>query len=166
MNNLGKENTGKIVMEVVWWLITMIVVWMVTNPLWIQFVDNTYINKLILYIIVLITYTRYLFLLKYTFLAHFQVMKFILIFISLPFVFYLINGFFAYKDFLDKQNQGMIEYNSFFREGITSEEKYATLAYLSKTYSFFAISAVIVVVYSPFKLLVSYWRVYNKTGRV
>jgi len=166
MDNLEKQKAGKIVMEAAWWLITMVVVWMVTNPLWNDFVDNTYINKLILYIIVLITYTRYLFLLKYTFLAHFQAMKFILIFISLPFVFYLINGFFAYRDFLDRQNQGMIEYNSYFRVGITSAEKYETLTYLSKMYSFFAISAIIVVVYSPFKLLVSFWRVYNKTGRV
>ena len=166
MEHLGKQRMGKFLMELIWWLITAIVVWMVAEPLWGNFVQYEFVYEAIMYVIVFITYARYLFLLKYTFLAHFQVMKVLLIFAALPLAFYLVQVFFNYQDFLEKQNQGMIEFQIYFREGITATEHFETLNYLTKVYSFFGMSAIICVVISPFRLLLSFWRVYNKTGMV
>lgn len=166
MDNLGKQRTGKLFMELIWWMLTALVVWMVTQPLWFNFVKHHFTYELIIFIVVFITYTRYLFLLKYTFLAKLQVIKFLLIFASLPLAFYLLQLFFNYQDFLERQNEGMVEFQSYFREGISFNEHYDTLNYLTKVYSFFGLSAIIAVIVSPFRLLVSYWRVYNKTGRV
>lgn len=166
MENLEKQRLGKLLMELIWWLLTGVIAWMVTQPLWSKFVQQHFIYEVILFVIVFITYTRYLFFLKYTFLARFQAMKFILIFASIPLAFYLIQLFFNYQDFLEKQNDGMVEFQSYFKEGITFNEHYETLQYLTKVYSFFGLSAIIAVIISPFRLLISYWRVYNKTGRV
>jgi hypothetical protein len=166
MENLGKQRVGKILMELVWWMLTGIVAWLVARPLWSEFVDYRYIYELILFIVILITYTRYLFLLKYTFLSHFQVGKFILIFGSIPLIFFLINLFFGYQDFLERQSEGMEEYQIYFRADMSFEDHGKVIKYLSKVYSFFALSAIMVVVISPFRLLLSFWRVYNKVGTV
>jgi hypothetical protein len=166
MDNLGKQRLGKLLMELVWWLLTGIVAWLVTRPLWSEFVQYQFIYELILFIAILITYTRYLFLLKYTFLSHFQVGKFILIFASIPLTFYLIGLFFGYQDFLERQSEGMEEYQIYFRADMTFSEHGEVLKYLSKVYSFFALTAIMVVIAAPFRLLVSFWRVYNKVGTV
>lgn len=166
MDNLGKQRMGKLLMELIWWALTFLIAWMVTQSLWANFERQNFVYELIFFIIIFITYTRYLFLLKYTFLARFQAMKFLLIFVSLPLTFYLIQLFFNYQDFLEKQNEGMVEFQSYFKEGISFDEHYNTLHHLTKVYNFFGLSAIIVVLVSPFRLLVSYWRVYNKVGTV
>lgn len=166
MENLGKQRLGKFLMELVWWMLTGVVAWMVARPLWSEFIRYEFIHELILFIVIFITYARYLFLLKYTFLSHFQVGKFILIFASIPLTFYLIDWFFGYQDFLEKQSEGMEEYQIYFRADMTFTEHGEVIKYLSKVYSFFALSAIIVVVMSPFRLLLSFWRVYNKVGTV
>ncbi len=166
MENSGKQRLGKIMMEVIWWLITAIVVIMAAQPLWTSFVQYSFVYELIMFGVIFITYTRYLFFMKYTFLAKAQIIKFVFIFLSLPLAFYLIQVFFNYQDFLEKQNDGMLEFQEYFRKGISFQEHADTLTYLSKVYTFFGMSAIIAVVFSPFRLLVSYWRVYNKTGSV
>lgn len=166
MDNLGKERLGKALMELLWWLVTAIITWVIVKPLWSGFVIHDFIYELILFVVVFITYSRYVFGLKYTFLAYFQPMKFALIFLTIPFGFYLIQLFFGYKDFLEKQNEGMVEFDTYFREGLSFNEHYQLLEYLSSMYNFFALSAIIIVIIAPFRLLISYWRVYNKTGMV
>ena len=166
MENSKKQRLVKLMMEIIWWLITVTIVFMVAQPLWGSFAKYSFVYELIMFGIIFITYTRYLFFMKYTFLAEAQVVKFILIFVSLPFAFYLIQVFFNYQDFLEKQNEGMLEFQEYFIKGISFQEHTDILTYMSKVYSFLGMSAIIAVIISPFRLLVSYWRVYNKTGRV
>lgn len=166
MENLKKQRLGKIIMEVVWWLVTAVAAFFVVQPLWVYFQRYDFIHELILYIIIFVTFARYLFFLKYTFLAYFQKMKFLLIFISLPLLFYLVQEFFEFQDFLERQNSGLEEAQIYFREGLGFQDRYEILAYLSKVYTFFAIAAIITVLMTPFRLLKSYWRVHNETGTV
>lgn len=153
-------------MELVWWLITAITAFIITQSLWGYFKRYDFIYELILYIIVFITFARYVFFLKYTFLAYFQKMKFLLIFISLPLIFYMVQEFFEFRDFLERQNGGLIEAELYFKDEISFQERYGILEYLSKMYTFFAVAAIITVIIAPFRLLKSYWRVHNNTGTV
>jgi hypothetical protein len=166
MENLQKQRLSKIIMELVWWLVTAIAAFITVQPLWGYFQRYDFIYELILYIIVFITFARYVFFLKYTFLAHFQMMKFVLIFLSLPLIFYMVQEFFEFQDFLERQNSGLQEAQIYFKEGLGFQDRYGILAYLSKMYTFFAVAAIITVVITPFRMLKSYWRVYNKTGTV
>lgn len=153
-------------MELVWWLITAITAYIITQSLWGYFKRYDFIYELILYIIVFITFARYVFFLKYTFLAYFQKMKFLLIFISLPLIFYMVQEFFEFQDFLERQNGGLEEAELYFKDSVGFQERYAVLEYLSKMYTFFAVAAIIAVIITPFRLLKSYWRVHNHTGTV
>lgn len=162
----SKKNLSILSMELLWWLITCIVIVLTVQPIWGNFQVKDFLYELILFQLIFITYVRHLFGLKNTFLAHAQKVKVVLIFVSLPLAFYLIQLFFNYQDFLDKQNEGMVEFDQFFAEGISLDRHGYTMEYLTKVYLFFGLSAIISVVVSPFRLLLSYWRVYNKTGNV
>lgn len=160
----SRELTGKLIMEVMWWLITAVVIWIVTKPLWNTYEKHDFIYDSIVNIVVFITFSRYIFLLKYTFLAKFQVAKFIIIFACIPLGFYLIQEFFAFQDFLDKE--GTAYFQSFFPLYIDSNKLYSIIDYTTKEISFFGIGAIITTIILPFRLLISFWRVYNNTGTV
>ena len=166
MENLQKQRLSKLVMEVVWWGVTAIAAFIIVQPLWAYFQRYDFIYELIWYSIIFITFARYILFLKYTFLAHFQIMKFILIFVSLPLIFYMVQEFFEFQDFLERQNSGLEEAQIYFKEGMGFQDRYSILAYLSKAYTFFAIAAIITVIMTPFRMLKSYWRVHNNTGTV
>lgn len=165
-SNLSKQRTSKFFMELLWWAVTAIAAWMATRPFWKYFDNDEYLIELTVYIVVLITVARYLFLLKYTFLARLQALKFILIFASIPLALWGVNEFFDFRDFYETQSEGMIENQSYFEEGLTFSKRYEVLQHLMPIYSFFAWGAIITLFMMPFRLLVSYWRVYNKTGTV
>ncbi len=162
----SKTNLTKIMLELLWLLITAIVVILTVQPVWFNFELKHFLYELVLFQAIFITYTRYIFTLKNTFLAKAQKLKVVLLFLSIPLTFYLVQLFFNYQDFLDKQNEGMQEFAQYFVEDISNDTHYETLQYLTKVYLFFGFGAIISVIMSPFRLLVSFWRVFNKTGTV
>lgn len=153
-------------MELLWWLVTALVAWMVTQPFWDYFTKDEFVIELLVFVVVFLTAARYLFLLKYTFLAYFQPLKFILIFASIPLVFWGIHEFFEFRDFYETQSEGMVIGQSYFEAKLDFSERYQILQRLLPIYTFFASSAILTIIVMPFRLLVSYWRVYNNTGTV
>ena len=165
-DTLQRERTSKIVMELLWWLVTAVIAWMVTGPYWKHFANDEYVIELLIFVVALLTIARYLFLLKYTFLARFQLLKFILIFASIPLAFWGIQEFFDFREFYETQSEGMVIGQSYFAPGVGFSERYQVLQRFLPIYSFFASSAILTPIVMPFRLLVSYWRVYNNTGTV
>jgi hypothetical protein len=160
----AKELTGKLIMEVMWWIFTAIVVWIVVQPLWNTYIKYDFIYDSIVNIVIFITFTRYIFLLKYTVIAQLQIAKFLIIFLCIPLGFYLIQEFFNFQDFLDKEGTGYFQ--AFFPLNIDTNKLYNIIEYTTKEISFFAVGAIIVTIILPFRLLISFWRVYNNTGTV
>ncbi len=161
---MKKETVVKLAMELVWWLITALAVWIVAEPLQGKFVKPDYVYHSILNVIIFITAIRYLFLLKYTFLANSQRVKFVLIFVSVPLIFYLIQSFFGFQAFLDKEGTDLFQ--AHFKPELDTNQLYETIEYLTKEMVFFGMGAIFAVILFPFRLLASYWRVHNHTGTV
>jgi hypothetical protein len=165
MTSLNTQSTKiKVQIELISWLITALITGITVMPLLGQFKDNQFLASNILFIIIFVTYFRHILLLKYTFLAHLQKVKVLLIFLSIPIIFLLVETFMVFQDFLD--NDGLISFYDYFRKDITEPEVGRTLNYMRREYLFFAIGSIICVIVLPFRLLISYWRVYNKTGNV
>lgn len=164
MEATSKTFYSKIAMESVWWLITILITAMVTRQYWYGFENKDFMNNLIVYCIIGITYARYLILLPYTFLAQFQIGKFVLIFASIPLAFYLIQELFEYHELL--ANDGTQVFQAYFKSSMTTNDIYSLLERLSPVYTFFAVLSIMSVIILPFRLLISFWRVYNNTGKV
>ena len=164
MEDTSKTFYSKIAMESLCWIITVLVTAMIIRQYWYGFDNKDFMHNLIVYCIVGITYARYLIFLPFTFLAMFQIGKFILIFASIPLAFYLIQELFEYYDLL--ANDGTKAFQDYFKNSLTTNEIYALLDRLSPVYTFFAVLSIMSVIILPFRLLISFWRVYNNTGKV
>lgn len=154
----------KLQVEAMWWIVTLIVAYAVTYPINSYMAEQAFLYENYLFVIIFITYTRYIFLLKHTFLAYLQPLKVILIFASIPLVFYLVELISGFQNFVD--NKGLESYNAFFIEGISESKRDEISSYLSREIIFFGVSSIVVAVLMPFRMLISFWRVYNKKERV
>ncbi len=143
-------------LEIVWWLITLAVVCLVLFPI-LQATDHfPFLAINAIYVATFITLARYLFLLKYSLWGRYQYLKLVLIFLSIPFIFYLINQLNIFMGFLDEET---LEASL----GHLPPEQQASLErYIRSEIIFFGVSSVITAIFLPFRLLKSIWRQRNR----
>ncbi len=149
---------NKLLLELIWWIFTVIVAVAVLYPIWSKVtVYPEYINIInAAYIIVAITLTRYIFLLKYTFIAQNQYLKAVLIIVSIPFIIYSIDGIFTFRTILDNDGFEAI------CKGVVDEQVVSLGMYYRNEYIFFGIASVIASVLFPIRMIVSIWRQRNR----
>ena len=164
MNLDKKQFSLKLKLELIWWVISAIIVFMVCLPIMNAMDRFDFWISNIIFILVFITYFRHIFFLQHSFLAYWQPVKFILIFASIPLIFKSVEWVFNFQDFLQTEGQQIL--NSQFKAGVSVNEKLRIINYLNTQYLFFGVAAVISAIVLPFRLLISYWRVYNKLGKV
>ena len=153
---MGKELRMKLVLELVWWVLTAFVVYLVMRPIYESMHVWRFWKWNTLFIVVLITFARYTFLLKYTFLARLQIAKGVIILAMFPIVFSLVNGmniFMAYiEDFTWQPITGHLP------EG----RKQAIESYLWNEMIFFGAGSVISSPVLAVRLFISIWRQHNR----
>jgi hypothetical protein len=164
MNIDKKQFNLKLQLEIIFCLVTAIITFMVIYPILNNFVKFGFLYSNIIFVVVFVTYTRLIFLLKYSLIANVQWMKFVLIFISIPLIFKLIEWVFNFQIFI--QSEGLDSYKAYFKTGIPDSTRETLLNYMKREFLFFGVAATISAIILPFRLLISFWRVYNKTGKV
>jgi hypothetical protein len=143
-------------LEIVWWLVTAVVVLAVLLPIYQTVPDYPFWSYNILYIALLITYTRYMFLLKYTWFAKLFWIKIIFIFTSVPVTFLLIEGINLFQVYLDEE--GMYA----FLNHLSLKEAETMSVYIRTQMIFFGTGTVIASIAWPIRLIISIWRVRNR----
>ena len=143
-------------MELLWWVFTIIVAVAVLFPILKNVDDYPFLFPNIVFIVVFITFARYFFLLKHTFLAHRQVLKVIIFFLCLPLVFYLIQEINAMRGYLDENGIDDLVKN------LPYEDHWRFATYIKSQMNFFGAASVVVTVLLPLRLLLSVWRNRNR----
>jgi hypothetical protein len=145
----------KLQLELVFWLFTLIVGIAVLIPIYNNIPNYPFWRQNIVFIITAITVTRYIFLLKHTFIAKRQFIKAALIFIFIPFIFYLVQEMNYFQTHLDEEGidaiVGHLPYDS--RDNI--------FKYMRSELLLFGTMSVIGSVLFPLRLIVSIWRTHN-----
>ena len=153
-----KMNKNKLLLELVWWIFTAIFAAMILYPIWSKVTE--YPERINIYnfayIVVFITLTRYMFLMKYTFLADSQLTKAILIILCIPVIIFSIDGIFSFRQMLDNDGYAVI------CKGVASEQVNSLGMYYRNEYLFFGVSAIITSIIFPFRMVVSIWRKINR----
>ena len=67
--------SNKILLEAIWWVVTAVIVTVVMYPIWTNFPAYKFNGVNIATIVLFVTFARYTFFLKYTFLATWQYAK-------------------------------------------------------------------------------------------
>lgn len=153
---MEKTNRLAIWLELLWWLITAIVAAGVLYPIWKEFRDYTLLLPNLIFIVVFITLTRYMFLLPYTFLASRQVLKVALMFLCIPLIFLLIEQLVFFRTIADEDGWDEI------LPGVDMEFHSRLIGYVRSEMLFFGIGSIISSIVFPFQMIVSVWRKHNR----
>ena len=146
----------KALLEILFWAFTALVAAIVLLPIINEVEGYPFYFINVVYIVTAITVTRYLFLLPHTFLAHRQVLKIALVFLCIPFVFYLIQELNHFQVFIDEEGLDALVGNLPYRR------RNNMVDYIRSQMILFATGSIISSVAFPFRLIVSVWRTRNR----
>ena len=147
-------------LELLWWVFTGVVLIAVLFAILSSIEHYPFLYSNIFFVIVFITLARYLFLLRYTFLAERQKLKAVIVFASVPFIFYLVSQLNHFQTHLDEQG---IE--AFIGTGLSFETRNQLGSFIRNEMLFFGVGSVIVAILFPFRMMMSIWLLRNR-GRV
>ncbi len=143
-------------LEIIWWIVTGLVIFAVLYPIHRAGINWPFEAVNIGFVIALITFSRYIFLLPYTFIATRQEVKIALLLLMFPITFALagaVNSFMTYV--------GEVTW-----DGITGhllpEPKQAMESYLWSEMLFFGVGAALAAPAFAIRLFISVWRTRNR----
>ena len=153
---MNREQSLYFRLELIWWIFTLILAVGITYPILREVADYPFLVINIIFVIVFVTFTRYIFLLKHTFLAKQQLIKAGIVLVSIPIIFMLVNEINLFQTFLDENGvEGLVGDLPFGkRENIAK--------FIRAEMLFFGVGSVVSAVIFPFRLVLSIWRTKNK----
>jgi len=156
MTVMNREQSLYFRLEIIWWIFTLVLVAGILYPILTKVDNYPFLVINIIFVIVFITFTRYIFLLKHTFIAKQQIIKVAFVLISVPIVFILIHQINLFQTFLDEYGiEGLVGKLPFGkRENIAK--------FIRAEMLFFGVGSVISAILLSLRLVVSVWRTKNK----
>jgi hypothetical protein len=141
--------------ELLWWVATLILLVAVLFPIYSSSDNFPFWFSNTVFILIFITFTRYIFLLKHTPLRHVQWFKVVVLLSSVPLGFYLVRELHAFQIFADE-----VGVQALFVH--LSEKSQSNMVEYTKTEMlFFGVGSLFATVVMPFRMLISFWRTYN-----
>ena len=154
---MDKQRILFIKFELLWWAVTFLIIGFVLYPIYkLQPVQFPFWKTNIIFVIVFVTVTRYIFFLKHTFLGYIQWLKVLVILICIPLLFYLVEKLHFFKDYMDK-----IGLEDKF-EHLSLQGQTDIINYIDSEMIFFGVGSLISSVILPFRMLISFWRTHNR----
>jgi hypothetical protein len=143
--------------ECLFWLGSFLVALLIMLPIHDHLQQNyPYYLVNYIFIILFLTYTRYIFLLHYAPFSHTLWIKMILIFASIPLFLWLIDDLYDFLEMLDIEGiEPLVRIENL-------ENKYNMAKYVKYQFIFFSVGCLITIAMLPIRMIVSIWRVRNK----
>ena len=153
---MNKSNTLKITLELIWWAITAIVVWAVLQPIHKAMYVWPFAFTNVLFVVVLITLTRYIFLLKHTFINKQQVLKIVLMLLMFPLCFLLIERVNEFLGFIEEQTWAPLTGH------LPASQRPAIEEYIWGEMLFFGVGSALAAPAFAIRMMLSIWRTRNR----
>ena len=143
-------------LELIWWLITAIAIALVLLPIYSSLGQNfPFYTVNIVFIAGFITLTRYLFLLKHTFLAERTYLKLALMFLSVPAIFLLVQEVNLFQVYVDENGAEALV------GSLPRDRQLPMMAYIRNEMVLFGVGCTIAAIAFPLRMVMSLWRRYN-----
>lgn len=153
---MNKSNTLKFALELIWWGITAIAVWAVLRPIYQAMHIWPFQTWNVVYVVSLITLTRYIFLLPYTFIAHQQVLKIVLLLLMFPITFKFIEGVNSFLTFIEEKTWEPLTGH------LPPGQQGAIESYIWGEMLFFGVGSTIAAPVFAGRMMLSIWRSRNR----
>lgn len=151
------ENTGlRIRLELIWWIFTALAVVAVLLPIRLSTDGFPFYVSNALYIVIAITFSRYAFLLRHTFLAHLFWVKFLIIAFSAVLVFVLMTSLGDFTIYIDEVGLQILV------DHLPIEKQYKIMGYIRAEVTFFGVMSIISAIILPIRMIISIWRMRNR----
>jgi len=150
------KQTLSFTLELLMWLVTILIAAGVLYPIWQKAPNYPFWTPNIAFILIFITTTRYIFLLKHTWLAYLQPVKLFLIVLSIPLIFYLINEINFFQTYLDEY--GVEE----FLGHLNLSQQAELSQYIRNEMLLFGTGSLIAAFLLPIRMIMSIWRTRNR----
>lgn len=153
---MKQKQSLTILLEAIWWAATAVIVIAVIYPIGRSLPAWPFQGWNILFIIVLVTFTRYIFLLRHTFLAQRQVWKIVIILLLFPLTFLLVGGLHEFMTFVEERTWEPLTGT------LPPTEKRAMEAYIWGVMIFFGAGSIVATPILAGRLFLSIWRTRNR----
>jgi len=148
---------SKIGFEVLWWIITVVLIGLVLLPIYNMIGDNyPFYLENILIIIISVTFSRFIFFLQHHWVANSKWFKIFFIFIPIPIFFFLIDVFYDFQTFSDQKSIYSIMNN------LTASDQTNLGKYIRTEMLLFWAMAFLCTAYLPIRMIKSLYRKINK----
>jgi len=151
-----KIGGSRLSLELMMLLFTAVLAMLVLLPIYLSVKDYPFYYSNILFIVVFVTFARYIFLLKHTVVARSLVFKIVMMVTAIPIIMYLLDCVSTFQGFTDDIGLEMLV------PDLSIPKQKSIIRYIRTEMIFFGVGAVIVAVMFPFRMLVSIWRGINK----
>lgn len=156
-SNLPKASRWKWLAEIVFWTLSVVIAILIMKPVHDYFGTGfKYYTSNYAFIILFFTYTRYLFLLKFTPFSHNVWVKVFLVFASIPLMLWLIDDTYDFRRMLDEEGLEPLVRSA------SLDTRLSLAKYAKYEFVFFSTSAILTIIMVPIRMIVSIWRVRNK----
>lgn len=153
---MDKRTTLTLWLEIVWWMITGLIVVAILYPIGKAIYVWPFQRWNIIFIVVLLTLGRYVFLLKHTFLAKKQVLKVALILVMFPLTFALIQGLHGFLNYIEENTWDTLTGH------LPASNKKAIENYIWTEMLFFGAGSIVAAPVFAVRLFISIWRTHNR----
>lgn len=126
----------------------------VTGDKYFFFVENA------VAILVFLSFSKYIFLLKYSPFARVKWIKFSAVFLCIPLMMYLIGSLYDFQKFVDEEGIASV----LLHTGDMSNYQFGK--FIRYQFVFFATGAIVVTALLPVRMIISFWRTYNTPDKV
>ena len=151
----------KLLLEGIWWFVTAIIVSLVMYPIWSNFPEFKFNAVNIVNITAFVTFTRYIFLLKYTFIAKMEKVKIGFVLFTLMIVIAITTQIQSFNVWIDGGDPDVL-----LSSVGKSSARESLLNYIKSEFLFFVIAAIVSAIVLAGRLMVSVWSVRNRGGQV
>jgi hypothetical protein len=143
-------------LEMLWWGFTLVVAVGVLLPIWLQTHHFPFYIENLIFIVIAITFTRYAFLLRHTFIARMLWPKLFILAISAILIFVLIMALGDFTNFLDEKGlQLLVDHQPVHKQ-------YRVIKYIQGEMIFFGVASVFSAFFLSLRMLISIWRMRNR----
>jgi len=153
---MTQSNKLKIALELIWWVITAIVAWAVLYPIHKAMYVWPFEIVNIIFVVLLITLTRYIFLLKHTFIGERQVLKIVLLLLMFPLAFLLIEQVNGFLVFIEERTWEPLTGH------LPTAQQPAIEQYIWGEMLFFGVGSIIATSVFAGRMMLSIWRTRNR----
>ena len=143
-------------LELVWWVLTALAVVAVLYPIRRVMYDWPFQQWNIVFVVVLITFSRYIFLLKHTFLAQRQILKAAIIVALFPLTFWMVGGLNSFITYIGDRTWEPLTGH------LPPGQREPIEDYIWGQMLFFGVGSIICAPILAVRLLVSIWTLHNR----